>query len=171
MGDKMEYLKIGKILNTRGIKGELKIKSLTDFQEDRYKQGNKIFIHFENKYLQFEVLKYRSIKNMDILVLKDHEDINLVEKFKGSSIYVLADSDTTLYDDEYHLSEIIGLPVYQAGKLIGEVSDVRDYPQGDYLDILTNEGKHAIVPFRDEFVINVDLEEEYIEVIEMEGLF
>ena len=166
----MEYLKIGKILNTRGIKGELKIKPLTDFQEDRYKQGNKVYILFENKYLEFEVKKYRNIKNMDILVFKDNEDINLIEKYKGSYIYVLADSDITLYENEYHLSEIIDLDVYQNNNLIGKVYDVKSYPQGDYLDILLNNDKHALIPFRDEFVTDVNLDEAYIEVVEMEGL-
>ncbi|XFA98858.1 ribosome maturation factor RimM [Candidatus Izemoplasma sp. B36] len=166
----MEYLKIGKILNTRGIKGELKIKPLTDFQEDRYKQGNKVYILFKNKYLEFEVKKYRNIKNMDILVFKDNEDINLIEKYKGSYIYVLADSYITLYENEYHLSEIIDLDVYQKSNLIGKVYDVKSYPQGDYLDILLNNDKHALIPFRDEFVTDVNLEKAYIEVVEMEGL-
>ena len=166
----MEYLKIGKIINTRGIKGELKIKPLTDFQDDRYKQGNIIFIHYDNQYLEFEVKKYRNIKNMDVIILKDNEDINLVEKYKGSFVYTLNDSDITLYENEYHLSEIIGLNVYQSGKLVGEIYDVKSYPQGDYLDIIFEDEKHALIPFRDEFVIDVNLEEEYIEIIEMEGL-
>ncbi|MCK4551930.1 MAG: 16S rRNA processing protein RimM [Tenericutes bacterium] len=166
----MEYLKVGKILNTRGLKGELKIKSLTDFQEDRYQKGNKIYIHFQNKYLEFEVLKYRSIKNQDMLILKSNEDINLVEKYKGSDIFVSSESDITLYEDEYHISEIIGLKVYQKEILIGSVVDIRDYPQGDYLDILLETKKHAYIPFRDEFVIEVNEDEEYIKIVEMEGL-
>ena len=166
----MEYLKIGKIINTRGIKGELKVKSLTDFQEDRYRAGNKIYIYYKNEYLEFEVKKYRNIKNMDILVLKDNEDINLVEKFKGSDIFCEENSEITLFEDEYHLSEIIGLAVYQEKKQIGEVFDVKSYPQGDYLDILLENDKHTLIPFRDEFVTDVNLEEKYIEVVKMEGL-
>ncbi|MCK5732010.1 MAG: 16S rRNA processing protein RimM [Tenericutes bacterium] len=166
----MEYLKIGKILNTRGIKGELKVKPYTDFQEDRYQIGNKIFIQYQNRYLEFEVLKYRSIKNQDILILKDNEDINLVEKYKGSDIFVPSDSDITLYENEYHISEIIGLKVYQGEKLIGSIFDIKDYPQGDYLDILLETKEHAYIPFRDEFVIDVDVDKEYIKIVEMEGL-
>ncbi|XMB72768.1 ribosome maturation factor RimM [Mycoplasmatota bacterium WC30] len=166
----MEYLKIGKIVNTRGIKGELKIKSFTDFQEDRYKKGNKVYIKYENKYLEFEVLKYRYISNNDILLLKDNEDINLVEKYIGCEISVLDDCEITLFEDEYHISEIVGLKVYQSKKHIGEIYGVVNYPQGDYLDILVESGKHSFVPFRDEFVLEVNPDDGFVEIIEMEGL-
>ena len=166
----MEYMKIGRILNTRGIKGELKIKSFTDFQDDRYKKGNKIYIYFQDEYLEFEVKKHYKFKSLDLLLLKDYEDINLVEKYKGFDIYVDSNSQTTLFEDEYHLSEILGLKVYQNNKELGKVVDVKTYPQGDYLDILTNLNKHSLIPFRDEFVINVNIEKKFIEIVEMEGL-
>ncbi len=166
----MEYLKIGKIVNTRGIKGELKIKSFTDFQNDRYQIGNSIYILFDQTYLEFTISQYKFHNNMDFIVLKHHEDINLVEKYKGCEIFVSSDSEITLLEDEYHLSEIVGLKVFQGGKPVGEVYDVRAFPQGDYIDILLTSKEHAFVPFRDEFVIDVNLEEEFIEIIEMEGL-
>jgi 16S rRNA processing protein RimM len=166
----MDYIKIGKILNTRGIRGEMKIKSFTDFQTDRYQVGKAIFIFFENEYLEFEVKNYRPYKKMDLLVLKNHEDINLIEKYKGSEIFVVADAETTLFEDEYHLSEIINLEVYQGDKLVGHIYDVKAYPQGDYLEILTLDEQKKLVPFRDEFVTLVDIEAERIEIIEMEGL-
>lgn len=166
----MEYLKIGKIINTRGIKGELKIKSATDFQEDRYAEGSKIYIYFQNNYIEFEVLKYRRINNLDILVLKDNEDINLVEKYKGCEIFVEYESEMTLMEDEYHITEIIGLDVYQNDKRIGEVYDVKAYPQGDYIDILLETEKHKLIPFRYEFVTLVDLDNNRVEIVDMEGL-
>ena len=166
----MEYLRIGKIVNTRGIKGELKIKSFTDFQNDRYHVGNSIYILFDKTYLEFTILQYKFHNNMDFIVLEKHEDINLVEKYKGCDIFVSSDSEITLLEDEYHLSEIVGLKVIQGDKSVGEVYDVRAFPQGDYIDILLASKEHAFVPFRDEFVIEVNLEEEFIEIIEMEGL-
>jgi len=166
----MEYLKIGKIVNTRGIKGELKIKSFTDFQSDRYHIGNHIYIFFGNDYLDFTILNYRFHKNLDLVVLKNHEDINLVEQFKGCDIFVSSDSEITLMEDEYHLSEILGVKVYQGDRIIGEVYDVKAFPQGDYIDILLESKEHALIPFRDEFVLDVNLEDDRIEIVEMEGL-
>lgn len=166
----MDYLKIGKIVNTRGIKGELKIRPLTDFQSDRYQENATIYIFYANEYLPFQVQKYKTINNMDILVLKNNEDINLVEKYKGCEIYVESDEHITLFDDEYHLSEMIDLNVYQSNQLVGKVIDIKAYPQGDYLEILTISEKKKYIPFRDEFVPVVNIEEGYINIIDMEGL-
>jgi len=167
----MEYLKIGKIINTKGIKGELRVKPLTDFQTDRYKKGNTIYVFFGNEYLEFKVKSYKPYKNLDLLILNGYEDINLVEKYKGSEIFVTNESETTLYDDEYHISEILDLDVYQGDKLIGVISDVIAYPQGDYIEIESAIDKiRKIVPFRDEFILETNLEEGYLVIIEMEGL-
>ncbi len=166
----MNYIKIGKIVNTRGIKGELKIRSLTDFQNDRYKKGNTVYIYYQNEYLPFKVKSYKSQKNMDYLVLLGFEDINKVEKYKGSDIYVSSEDDVSLTEDEYHILEIIGLKVYQDNKIIGEIKDVLSYPQGDYLKISLNDEKTSLIPFRNEFVIEVNINKGFIEIIEMEGL-
>ena len=166
----MDYLKIGKIMNTRGIKGELKIKPFTDFVTDRFGVGKTIYILYQNEYLEFQVKQYKYTNKSDLLILKGYEDINLVERFKGSEIYADANSETTLYEDEYHLSEIVGLDVYQNNILVGQVVDVKAYPQGDYLEIQNQDKKKSLVPFRDEFILETNLEEGKIVIIEMEGL-
>ncbi|OQX94036.1 MAG: 16S rRNA processing protein RimM [Tenericutes bacterium 4572_104] len=166
----MDYIKIGKIVNTRGIKGELKIHSLTDFQNDRYKKGNTIYIYYQNEYIPFKVKSYKKLKNMDYIVLDGFEDINKVEIYKNSDIFVLPEDEVSLSEDEYHISEIIDLKVYQNNEIIGKIKDVLSYPQGDYLKILLNNEKTSLIPFRNEFVIEVNLDKGFIEIIEMEGL-
>ena len=59
----MDYIKIGKIVNTRGIKGELKIHSLTDFQNDRYKKGNTIYIYYQHQVQVFQAVYRLSVQN------------------------------------------------------------------------------------------------------------
>ncbi len=166
----MHYIKIGKIVNTRGIKGELKIHSLTDFQNNRYKKGNTIYINYQNTYIPFKVKSYKRLKNMDYIVLDGFEDINKVEIYKNSEIFVLSEDEISLTEDEYHISEIIGLKVYQKDEIIGEIRDVLSYPQGDYLKILLNNKKTSLIPFRNEFVMEVNLKQGFVRIIEMEGL-
>lgn len=166
----MEYYKVGKIINTRGIKGELKVKSLTDFTSDRFATGNTVYVKKANDYIPFKVKSFNSVNHQDILVFDKNEDINLVEQYKGCDLYVDDTNETTLYEDEYHLSEILGVEVYQKDQLVGIVDDVKDYPQGDYLDVVLESGKHALIPFRDEFILDVDLENNRIDVVDMEGL-
>ena len=62
------------------------------------------------------------------------------------------------------------MKVFQGNILIGYVNDVKPYPQGDYLEILTIDKVKKLIPFRDEFVISVNLETERIEIVNMEGL-
>jgi len=166
----LDYIKIGHIVNTRGIKGELKVRSFTDFQEDRYRKGNTVFIFKENHYIPMNVKYYNQIKNMDLLVFDGLEDINKVEQYIGCDVYAASTDETTLDEDEFHISDILGLDIIQNGERIGIVKNVRSYPQGDYLEVKKTDGSESVIPFRDEFILNVDLEEGFIEVIEMEGL-
>ena len=107
---------------------------------------------------------------MDYIVLDGFEDINKVEIYKNSDIFVLPEDEVSLSEDEYHISEIIDLKVYQNNEIIGKIKDVLSYPQGDYLKILLNNEKTSLIPFRNEFVIEVNLDKGFIEIIEMEGL-
>ncbi len=166
----MNYIKIGTIVNTRGIKGQLKVKSLTDFQADRYQKGAEIFIFHQNRYKPFIIHHYENHKGMDLLTLKGLEDINQVLPYKGCDIFVPEDDDVYLEDNEYHLSELLDCEVFQNQVSVGRIVGVRELPQGDYLVIKTNDNEEKLVPFRDEFVLSVNLERQRIDIIAMEGL-
>ena len=79
----MEYLRIGVIVNTFGLKGEVKIKSFSDFDDERYKKNNEVLVFYNNQYISLKVNTYRVNKGMNIVSFIDHNDINLVEKYKG----------------------------------------------------------------------------------------
>ncbi len=55
----MAYICIGKIINTHGIKGEVKIESYSDFDEERYTKGKQVYIHVDEKYLPLTIGSYR----------------------------------------------------------------------------------------------------------------
>ncbi|MCD7840563.1 MAG: ribosome maturation factor RimM, partial [Erysipelotrichaceae bacterium] len=119
----MEKVKIGKIVNTHGIKGELKVKSMTDFPEERFEKGQIVTIRYQNQDIEMEVLKHRYHKGHILVAFKDYEDINLVEKYKGCDLY--SDKDPSLLDEgEYYVDDLIGCQVYNYNEYIGDVSDV-----------------------------------------------
>ena len=70
-------------------------------------------------------------------------------------------------DDAFYFNELIGLDVYQ-DELIGVVSDVRELPQGELLEVKTNE-KTILIPFQKEFVTNVDVKNKRIDVTLLDG--
>ncbi len=162
----MEKVKIGKIVNTHGIKGELKVKSLTDFPEERFAKGQIVTIRFQNQNIEMEVLKHRYHKGHILVAFKDYEDINLVEKYKGCDLY--CDKDPSLLDEgEYYVDDLIGCQVYNYDQYIGDVSDVQLY---DHHDILVVQGKQRImIPYVEAFVKEEDIDHKRINVELIEG--
>ncbi len=166
----MEYILIGQIINTRGIRGELKIRSYTDFNEERFGVGNHIYIKYNKKYIKAEISGYTKIKKSHFIKLKNMEDINLVENYKGCELFSDMESEIILKENEYFANDLRGLEVYQSNVLKGKVVDVKTLPHGDYLDILDLEDKHHLVPFRDEFVLQLDMDNNRMDIIEMDDL-
>ena len=96
--------------------------------------------------------------------------INLVEKYKGYELFISEDEQQPLDDGEYYFHELIGLDAYNdRADYKGKVIDVREVPQGYLLVIKMENGKKALVPFRDEFIGKVTKERVIIK--EIEGLF
>lgn len=165
----MKYARLGGIANTQGLKGVLKIKSDTDFKEVRYKVGNILYIDFNNKMIPVTVESFRQAKGLDYVSFIGMNDINLVEKYKGSQIYFEDNISISLKEDEFRYSDLVGMSVVYED-VIGDISEVRDYPQGEML-VVPREGlKNVLVPFRKEFVKEVNTSERIVYIQNMEGL-
>lgn len=164
----MEYVIIGKIINTHGIKGELKVKASTDFIDERFQKGKHIYIDDHGKMVEMEVQTQRFHKGHVLVSFRDYLDINLVEKYKGCTLY--ANKDTSLLDDgEYYIGDLIGCKVYNYEKMIGTVTEVQLY---DHHDILVIEGKRRLlIPYVDAFVKEEDIENKRICVELIEGFY
>lgn len=172
----MDYALVGKIVGTFGIKGELKVISETSFAEARYKKGSKLLMQVNGNFIEVVIRSHRVHKKMDIISFSQvgnnliSNDINQVEKYVGCSLFVDHESLDELEDDEFYFDDLIGLMAYdQNGSLIGEVIEIRELPRGILLEIKTKD-KNVLVPFVDEFVSDVNLEEEKIVINVIEGL-
>ena len=164
----MEYVLIGEILNTFGIKGELKIRVFTDFVDERFKVGSKIYIG--DDYKEFIVKNYRNHKGFLLIQLEAYEDINLVEKYKNMNIYKSKD-DIKPLDDGYYFSDLKDLDVYVNDAFVGKVIRVEEGIRNNNLRVIKNEDKKEyLVPFIDHFILNVDLDNKRINIIDMAGL-
>lgn len=162
----MEKVIVGQIVNTHGIRGELKVKSSTDFVEERFEKGAHLWIDFENQMIDMIVKKHRFHKGHILVTFEDHENINFVEKYKGCFLYAEKNMNL-LEDDEYYVGDLIGCDIYQDGKILGKVTDVQLY---DHHDILVVEGKKKImIPYVNAFVKDVNIDEKRIDVSLIEG--
>lgn len=165
----MEKLEIGKIVGTHGLKGELKIRSNSDFADERFKKDNEIIINYQNQDLIFTILTSRVHKGNYLLAFKGNQDINLVEKYIGSLVYGYKDEEL-LDDDEYFYDDLIGMQVISTeGKKIGAVKSIFDNTRHDILNVDYN-GKNVAIPYVDAFIKEVDLEKNVIIVELIKGL-
>lgn len=168
----MEYICIGKIINTHGIKGELKIQSYSDFDSLRYKKGNVVYVFHDDAYIPFVVQTFRSHKGNSLVSFKDQQDINLVEKYKNCCVFIEKDSRRPLGKGKYYRDQIRGLKAYnQNGEFMGIVISVEETKGAqNNIRIQKEDGAEFLVPFINEFIGNVDLEKQILMVKIQEGL-
>lgn len=157
----MEYIEIGKIINTHGIKGELKIDSYSDFDDLRFAKGNKIYMEDGNDVKEFEISSYRIHKGYVLITLAGYANINLVEGYKGRYLYMDANDRQELEDGEFYVDELIGMDVAdENNNNIGKVVDVEP-TNGAQNNIRVEmlDGKSFLVPYVDAFIIDINEDE------------
>ena len=163
----MEYILVGRIINTFGIKGELKVEIHTDFIDDRFKENSIIYIGEE--HTEYVCKGYRIHKGYALLTLKNNEDINLVNHLKNNNIYI-KESELKPLINGYYYKDLIGLKVFTDSKEIGEVIAVEDGLSSKYIRIKKQDNKTSLIPFIEVFIKNVDINKKVIEINNMEGL-
>lgn len=168
----MNYIILGKIVNTHGIKGELKVQSYSDFDAIRYKKGNTVYIAFEDTYLPMKVSSFRVHKGFSLVSFEGAQDINAVEKYKDCYLYMNANDRHVLADGEYYRDQLIGLTALdEENQVIGIVTAVEETcPSQTHLRIQRRDAADALVPYIPFFVKRVDLKEKILVIHKEEGL-
>lgn len=101
------FYKVGKIVNTQGLRGEVRVISTTDFAEERYKKGTELAIFKDGEFLTFvTVASHRRHKNFDLLTFEGMNRIEDVEKYKECLLKVAEEQLTELEDDEFYYHEL-----------------------------------------------------------------
>lgn len=161
MQDKFE---IGKIVNTFGIKGEVKVTPYTDDIE-QFKKIKSIYVN--NTLMQVQSAKFQ--KNVVILKLKEVDDMTAAENLRNSIIMVER-SKKKLPENTYYIADLIGLDVYtDEGTLLGKVKDIYNTGANDIYSIET-ESKEVLLPAIKEVIKQIDIENKKIIVHILKGL-
>ncbi|WOO88544.1 ribosome maturation factor RimM [Mollicutes bacterium LVI A0078] len=148
---------VGKIVNTQGIRGEVRVLSNSDFKDIRFKEGNKLEVKMRRESEMIEIERHYQHKNFDILKLKGYDNINDVIKFKNGLLMGEPLQDDALGDGEYFVEQIVGLDVVdQDGNKVGVVKAINTQSYQKLLTVKTS-GKDAMIPYVDHFVDRVDL--------------
>lgn len=157
----MDLIYIGRLVNTHGIKGEVRIISDFKYKNDVFKKDNEIIID-NNKYI---IESYRHHKIYDMITLNGINSIEDVINLKGLNVYI----DKNNYTFNGYLDEdLIGLSVYDNDKFKGKVVEIL---KSDLYEILVIDGnKRHMVPNIPEFIKNIDIKANKIEIKYIEGL-
>lgn len=160
----MKEVYIGRIVNTHGIKGELRIVSDFKYKEAIFKPN--FILYVGKKREPLTIVAYRKHKNYDMVLFSNINDINDALPYKGEDVYINRDD---LNIDGYVNEDIIGLNVYSDDKYIGVVTDIIDNGAHEILRIEKN-NVNNFVPFVDEFINKIDINNKKIYINEIEGL-
>ncbi|MEK5058692.1 ribosome maturation factor RimM [Paenibacillus sp. FSL H7-0326] len=166
-----QFFNVGKIVNTHGIRGELKVLPLTDFPEERFAKGSKLVIDTGEGQLPVTVESARLHKNMFVVRLNDFTNINEVEKYKGMMLKVSAEYQTELSEDEFYFHQIVGCEVVtDEGETLGTIKEILTPGANDVWVVKANNGKEILLPYIDDVILHVDVVNQKVTVHLMEGL-
>lgn len=162
----MEKIKIGKIVNTVGLKGEVKVYNYSDSIEI-YETVESIYV--EDRLTVIE--NVRAQKNMVILKLEGADDRNAAEALRGRELYITEDDLPELPEGQYYVRDLIGMSVTEEdGNLLGHVTDVLQNTAQDIFEVESENGKKLLIPKVDQFVLDIDAEKREITVRLIEGM-
>ena len=166
----MEYNDLGKIAQTHGVKGEVKVKTDSSFINERFKEGGTLYIKTGNSYKPLIVKSHRSMLGYELVKFDGIESIDDAMPYLGKTLYAEKNRDL-LEEGEHFYSDLIGLTVYQFKKEVGKIIRIDALPQCDYLIVkLNNDEKEKMVPLLDEFIDEIDDDKKIIYITDMEGL-
>lgn len=160
----MKFINIGKIVNTHGIKGEVKIISHFKYKSNVFIKGTSLYIG--DSKIKLIINSYRHHKVFDMVTFVGINDINEVLKYKGEAVYI--DKNEVKIDGILN-EDLIDMNVYGDDSFVGRVTDILNNGVYDIL-VVENEKSKSLIPNISEFVLNIDLNNNRIDINMMEGL-
>lgn len=158
----MNYICIGKIVNTHGIKGEIRILSNFDYKDKIFIKGFNLYIGSSKE--KVTISTYRHHKCFDMCLFEEYNYINDVLKFKGQKVYINRD-DLILNETEILDNDLIGLDAFYNDNKLGKITDIINN-NGYKLFLIDNK----YIPYNKEFIEKIDLNNKKIIFKNMEGL-
>ena len=162
----MEKIKIGKIVNVVGLKGEVSVYNYSD-SPSIYETTPAVYIGSD----LMETESVRTKKNMVILKLAGVSDRNAAEALRGREVFITEEDLPELPEGRYYVRDIIGMKVVEdGGDVLGHVTDVIQNTAQDIFEVERPGGKKVLIPNVDQFILDIDAEKRVISVRLIEGL-
>lgn len=165
-----DFLRVGVITSTHGIRGEVKVFPTTD-DVKRFKFLKDVLLDTKKQRIPMTVETARFFKNQVILKFEHIDNINDIEKYKGCDILVTRDNAVPLEEGEFFICDVIGSAVYEEdGTRFGTLVDVMETGANDVFIVETEDKKEVLLPYIDDCIKEVNVEEKKIVAYLMPGL-
>lgn len=166
-----EFFNIGKIINTHGIKGEVKVMPLTDYPE-RFELLKKVIVELKGIKSIYTITSVKYFKQTVILKFSEVKDMDEAEKLKGAMLVIDRKDAVKLPKDSFYIDDIVGCEVFDEKR--GSIGSVKEVLQTGSNDVYIVRGsdnyKEVLVPALKAVVKNIDIENKRIDVTLPEGL-
>ena len=165
-----DFLKVGVITTTHGVRGEVKVYPTTD-EPERFLELDHVLLDTGKEFRDLEIKNVRFFKNLVILKFKGIDNINDIEKYKGHDLWIPREEGQELDEDEYYIADLLGLRVIlDDGTEFGTLKDVMETGANDVYIIDTNAHGEVLVPAIRECIQDIDLEKNTMTIHLMKGL-
>ena len=165
-----EYLRVGVISNTHGVRGEVKVYPTTD-DIKRFDYLEEAVIDTGKEYIDVNVTSVKYFKNMVILKFEQFNNMDQVIPYKGMDLLVTRENAIPLEEGEHFIVDLVGCKVVtDDGEDFGELVDVLQTGANGVYVVKTNDGKEVLLPVIDECVLEKDVKNKVIKVHIMKGL-
>lgn len=166
-----EMFTVGKIVNTHGVKGEIKVMPTTE-EPSRFEKLKTIYIEQRKQMTAYEIQSVRYHKGCVLLKLKGVEDMNAAELLKGSILKIDRKDSLPLKKDEYYISDLFGLQVYtEEGRYLGELVDIIETGSNDVYAVRKEDReKDLLLPAIKQVIKEVNIADQKMIAHLLEGL-
>ena len=164
-----QFLQVGVISSTHGIRGEVKVFPTTD-DAARFKKLKKVHLDTDREQVELEIQSGKFFKQFVILKFKGIDNINDIEKYKGKSLLVPREDGVPLGRDEYYIADMIGMEVFVGDERFGVIKDVMETGANEVYIIDSDMHGEVLIPAIRQCVIDVDVEDKKMQIRLMDGL-
>ncbi|MCT4598730.1 MAG: ribosome maturation factor RimM [Vallitalea sp.] len=166
----MDYFNIGKIVNTHGVRGAVKIIPLTD-DPKRFELLEYVYIDNKKKIEKYTINNIKYFKNMVIIQFDEIKDMNQAEALKQSIIKIPRELALPLEENEYFVADLEGIKVStEEGKYLGEITDIIFTGSNDVYVVKGEDKKEILIPALKQCIKKVDMDNKTMIVSLMKGL-
>lgn len=165
-----DYLQVGVITGTHGLKGEVKVFPTTD-DKTRFMDLEDVILINGKEEIPLKVEYCKFFKQFVFVKFEEYNDINQVEQYKRCPIMVTRENAVPLEEDEYFIADLIGMTIVdESGVTIGTLENVIETGANDVYEVRLPDGGQILLPAIKECILNVDMEENIILVHILKGL-